>query len=162
MGLETVHPQILEKLNKRMTTNMFAAAAARLRKQDIDLRVFILVKPPFMDEDEALHWARRSLDFAFDCGATAATLIPTRADNGAMEQLAFLGDFAPPALTTLEAVLGYGINLHRGRVFADLWNVGPGSECSHCFTTRIGRLREMNLRQTVLDPVTCQHCGASD
>ena len=87
MGLETVHPQILEQLNKRMTTDQFAAAAALLREHDIDLRVFILVKPPFMREEEALDWAERSLDFAFDCGATAATLIPTRAGNGAMEEL---------------------------------------------------------------------------
>ena len=54
MGLETAHPAILEKLNKRMTTDQFAAAAARLREHGIDLRVFILVKPPFMREDEAL------------------------------------------------------------------------------------------------------------
>ena len=98
MGLETVHPQILEQLNKRMTTDQFAAAAALLREHDIDLRVFILVKPPFMREEEALDWAERSLDFAFDCGATAATLIPTRAGNGAMEELAGIGEFSPPRL----------------------------------------------------------------
>ena len=42
MGLETVHPQILDKLNKRMTLDQFAAAADRLRTNGIDLRVFIL------------------------------------------------------------------------------------------------------------------------
>ncbi len=48
---------------------------------------------PFMPESEAFTWAARSLDFAFDCGATAATLIPTRAGNGAMEALAAQGSF---------------------------------------------------------------------
>ncbi len=37
---------------------------------------FILVKPPFLSEQEALYWADRSLDFAFSCGAAAAALIP--------------------------------------------------------------------------------------
>jgi archaeosine synthase beta-subunit len=156
MGLETVHPQSLEKLNKRMTTDQFAAAAARLREHDIDLRVFILVKPPFMHEDESLEWAAHSLDFAFDCGATAATLIPTRAGNGAMEELIRLGDFSLPRLATLEAALDYGIGLHRGRVFADLWDLKPSaSDCPQCFPARIERLREMNLRQIILNPVAC-------
>ncbi len=160
MGLETVHPEILERLNKRMTTAQFAAAARRLREHDIDLRVFILVKPPFMREDEALYWAMRSLDFAFDCGATAATLIPTRGGNGSMEKLASLGDFSPPNLAMLEAAAAYGIRLRRGQVFADLWDVKP--ECRHCHPERIARLRVMNLQQAVPDPVTCADCGGKN
>ncbi|MBV8631450.1 MAG: hypothetical protein JOZ83_11030 [Silvibacterium sp.] len=162
MGLETAHPEILEKLNKRMTTDQFAAAAVRLREHDIDLRVFILVKPPFMDEPEALHWAQRSLHFAFDCGATVATLIPTRAGNGAMEALAATREFLPPRLATLEATAAYGINLGCGRVFADLWDLKPGVECPHCYPERIARLRTMNLQQTVSPPISCAYCrGAS-
>ena len=76
MGLETVHPETLSRLNKRMSVDQFATAADLLLKHDVDLRVFILVKPPFMREEKALEWAARSLEFAFDCGATAATLIP--------------------------------------------------------------------------------------
>src|SRR5580698_6674305 len=87
MGLETAHPEVLKRLNKRMTLDLFAASAKSLRVQGIDLRAFILVQPPFMKPDESLHWAQRSLDFAFDCGATAASLIPARGGNGAMETL---------------------------------------------------------------------------
>jgi len=159
MGLETVHLEILEKLNKRMTTGQFAAAADRLRERDIDLRVFILVKPPFMREAEALEWAQRSLDFAFDCGATAATLIPTRGGNGAMEELTMLGDFSPPRLAILEAALAYGIGLRRGRVFADLWDLKLDAECPLCSPERIARLRKMNLQQSVPTSVSCAHCG---
>ncbi len=160
MGLETAHPAILEKLNKRMTTDQFAAAAARLREHDIDLRVFILVRPPFMQRKRsALHWAQRSLDFAFDCGATAATLIPTRGGNGAMEELASLGEFAPPSVGYLEAALAYGIHLRRGRVFADLWDLKPGADCPRCFPARVVCLREMNLRQQILKSVVCATCG---
>jgi archaeosine synthase beta-subunit len=158
MGLETANPRVLEKLNKRMTLEQFAVAANFLRANLIDLRVFILVQPPFMKPEESLYWAQRSLDFAFDCGATAATLIPTRAGNGAMEALASDGDFVAPGLGLLEAATTYGLEQKRGRVFADLWDIGRGSECISCFVARVGRLRRMNLRQELCEPVTCNQC----
>lgn len=159
MGLETVHPEILNRLNKGMTVDEFGAAAARLRENDIDLRVFILVKPPFMREDEAVEWAARSLDFAFDCGATAATLIPTRASNGAMEELMASGEFSPPTLAIVEAAADYGVALHRGRVLVDLWDLRRSSGCEACHEQRVARLHRMNLEQSVLPPVECAHGG---
>lgn len=159
MGLETVHPEILNKLNKRMTLKDFSSAAEYLRVNDIDLRVFILVQPPFMKKQESLYWAERSLDFAFECGATAATLIPTRANNGAMETLAQLGDFSPPTLDTVEAAMSYGLNLKRGRVFVDLWDMRfPLGTCPACQPIRIERLHQMNLTQRSLDEINCAQC----
>jgi radical SAM enzyme (TIGR01210 family) len=159
MGLETVQTEILQKLNKRMTVETFAAAAERLRENDVDLRVFILVRPPFMAEEEAVEWAERSLDFAFDCGATAASLIPTRGGNGAMEELAASGEFAPPRLATMEAVAAYGISLGRGRVFVDLWDLRRNARCETCCERRVERLHAMNLRQVVLPALACASCG---
>ncbi len=159
MGLETVHPEKLQRLNKRMTVEQFRAAADRLREGDVDLRVFILVKPPFMREEESLEWAARSLDFAFDSGAMVATLIPTRGGNGAMEELAASGDFAPPRLETVEAAAEYGISLGRGRVFVDLWNLRRGAGCVECGERRVARLHAMNLLQCVLPRVECKECG---
>jgi radical SAM enzyme (TIGR01210 family) len=155
MGLETVHPQILQKLNKGMTVKQFALAAAMLRNHDIALRVFILVKPPFMQEAEAVEWAKKSLDFAMECGATAATLIPTRAGNGALDELVVSGDFAPPRMATLEAVAEYGLSLHRGRVFLDLWDMDKTGACGLCRQSRVDRLKTMNLQQTLLPPMSC-------
>ncbi|HZC44817.1 MAG TPA: hypothetical protein VE195_11620 [Acidobacteriaceae bacterium] len=159
MGLETVHPTALERLNKRMTLEQFADAADRLRQNAIDLRVFILVQPPFVRKDEALHWAQRSLDFAFDCGAAAATLIPTRAGNGAMDRLIQNADFAPPDLQTVEDALEYGIDLKRGRVFADLWDIRQIATCPHCRERRVARLASMNHSQQISAVVRCDACG---
>jgi hypothetical protein len=162
MGLETAHPEVLEKLNKRMTLDQFKRAAAFLHDHGIALRVFILVKPPFLDEAEAVHWAKRSLDFAFDCGATVASLIPTRLGNGALEALASRGEFSPPKLATLEAALNYGIGLRRGRVFADLWDLQTFSTCDNCFAQRTARLKRMNLSQTIEPDPSCAHCDQSE
>jgi radical SAM enzyme (TIGR01210 family) len=158
MGLETVHPEILPKLNKRMTLEQFSSAATALLRNRIDLRVFILVKPPFLSEQDAIYWAGRSLDFAFSCGATAASLIPTRGGNGALDELAARGDFAPPRIRTLEACQEYGLSLRQGRVFADVWDLERFSVCGDCYASRYNRLREMNLRQTIPCPVACRFC----
>ena len=159
MGLETVHPEVLDRLNKRMTLDQFARSSQYLRKNSIDLRVFILVQPPHMQPEESLHWAQRSLDFAFDCGATAVTLIPTRGGNGAMEALAQIGEFAPPSLATLEAAASYGLSLGRGRVFVDLWDMhNRSAACLFCIQDRADRLHRMNLSQQILPAVECQHC----
>ncbi len=159
MGLETAHSGVLEKLNKRMTLEQFAAGADFLSRSDIDLRAFILVQPPFMKAEESLHWAKRSLDFAFECRAKVATLIPTRGRNGAMETLADAGLFVTPELRKLEASAEYGVGLQRGRVFADLWDVQRDGECMHCFDARVQRMREMNLRQTLPPALHCDACS---
>jgi radical SAM enzyme (TIGR01210 family) len=160
MGLETVHPEVLPRLNKRMTLGQFSKAAEFLSSNEIDLRAFILVKPPFLNESEGLYWAERSLDFAFQVKAAVASLIPTRLGNGALDALAEQGEFSPPKLSTLERAFSYGLSLGRGRVLADLWDLQKFADCPACFQRRADRLREMNLRQIELPPVDCGTCGA--
>ena len=159
MGLETAHPDVLKKLNKRMTLDDFATAAAFLKQHALALRVFVLVKPPFLDETEALEWAKRSIDFAFECGASVVSLIPTRFGNGALEALAARGEFSPPRLATLEAAAAYGVGLQRGRVFADVWDLEKFSDCPNCFAARAARLRELNARQEVPPEAACERCS---
>ncbi|MFT4112867.1 hypothetical protein [Silvibacterium sp.] len=159
MGLETVHPEALEKLNKRMTLASFRASADWLRENDIDLRAFILVQPPFVPASEALHWTCRSLDFAFDCGATAVSLLATRGGNGAMESLAAGGHFLPPSLASVEAAFDYGLSLQRGRVFTDTWDVPKSAACDGCSEARIARLKAMNLSQQIQPRIACEHCN---
>ena len=159
MGLETVHPEAAAALNKRMTLEQFSTAGRFLRHNGIDLRVFILVQPPFVPTTEALCSTERSLDFAMEVGATVATLIPMRAGNGAMEALMANSEYALPALSTLESAMEYGLRLRAGRVFADLW--GVRESCAHCHAQRAARLRQMNLQQTVLDRISCPCCGGA-
>jgi radical SAM enzyme (TIGR01210 family) len=158
MGLETVHPEVLPRLNKRMTLDQFRQAAGWLRAHELDLRVFILVRPPWLSEEEGVEWACRSLDFASECEATASYLIPTRDGNGALEALRESGEWSPPALRSLEKALEYGLGLRTGRVFADLWDVQRFSRCAECGPQRISRLSEMNRTQRLVAPVVCSSC----
>jgi radical SAM enzyme (TIGR01210 family) len=163
MGLETAHPEMLARLNKRMTVEQFISAAEALRRNEVALRVFVLVKPPFQVRNEdALEWCRRSIDLAFDCGASVVSLIPTRPGNGALESLALQGQFSPPSLDLLETALDYGVGLGRGRVFADVWDLEKFSRCPNCLPKRTERLRRINFSQCLEPRVNCESCSDSD
>jgi radical SAM enzyme (TIGR01210 family) len=158
MGLETAHPEVLEKLNKKFDLTRFARTAEFLAKERIALRVFILVNPPFLAVSEGIAWAVKSAEFVFGCGASAVTLIPTRGGNGAMERLRESGEFNPPTLAALEAAQDAALALGRGRVFADVWNLEPFSICPHCFSARRARMEMANLTQLAAPPVHCEFC----
>lgn len=160
LGLETAHPQVLEKLNKKFDLAQFSRAAEFLARERIGLRAFILVNPPFLDPALGVEWAVKSAEFAFACGASAVALIPTRTGNGAMERLLASGEFVPPTLAALEAAQRGALALGRGRVFADTWGLEPFSSCAFCFGARRDRLERMNRSQRDEPAVACAACGA--
>jgi hypothetical protein len=158
IGLETVHPEVLSRLNKQMTVDDFEKAVRFLVKNDIATRAFILLRPPFMTEAEGIDWAIRSIEFAFDVGVRCCSVIPTRGGNGIMEQLSAAGQLAPPSLNALEVVLDSGLAMKRGRVFVDLWDVEKLFACQRCGPARRDRLHHMNLTQEIMPEVSCD-CG---
>lgn len=159
MGLETAHPEVLERLNKRMSLDDFRRAADRLRADGVAMRAFVLLGIPFVSAEESLDWACRSIDFALGAGATAVAIVPTRTGNGALDELEKGGDFSPPTLSALETVSAYGVRLGRGRVFADLWDLARLNRCGECFPARLERLRAQNLRQRAEPRISCAACG---
>ena len=158
LGLETVDPVVLPRLNKSMTLDGFERAAVFLGREGIGVRAFILVRTPYQSEEEGVHWATRSLDCAFDVGVECCVVIPVRGGNGIMERLRREGLFEPPSLRSLETVFEYGVGLRRGRVFVDLWDVENIIDCAQCSPARVERLGRMNLTQRLEEPVAC-HCG---
>jgi len=159
MGLETVEPRVLERLNKGMTLATFREAGERLSSHRIGLRAFVLAGLPWVEAAEQLRWTAAALEFAFDCGARAVSIIPTRSGNGAMDALAARGDFSLPSISLLEDALAAGLRLRRGLVFADLWDLETFSSCDACFGPRAARLSAMNGSQTVGVGIACDRCG---
>lgn len=157
MGLETIDPRILPRLNKQLTPADFRNATAFLRRNNIDVRAFILLNPPYLtDPRENIDWAIRSIQFAFDCGAQCCSIIATRPGNGIMEMLQQQGHYIPPTLDALEEVFEKALALKQGRVFVDTWEIGFISKCPRCFTARKARLESMNLSQQISPHVNCE------
>jgi radical SAM enzyme (TIGR01210 family) len=156
MGLETIHPQVLPKLNKQLTAEDFKQAASFLRSNDIDVRAFILLNPPYLTgREESIEWVFRTVQFAFESGAQCCSIIATRSGNGIMEKLAEQGLYVAPTLNMLEEVFETALLLKEGRVFADTWDIGFLSNCQQCFPARKERLEMMNLHQEVYPRVSC-------
>jgi radical SAM enzyme (TIGR01210 family) len=158
MGLETIHPEIFPRLNKRFSLDQFASASEFLRNAGIAVRAFVLVNPPFLNGSDGIEWAVKSAQFAFDCGAGVVSLIPTRTGNGAMDALLKSGDFTPPRLSDLEQAHAETLQLGRGRVFADTWDLQTFSQCAACFESRRERLHRANLTQQLQPKMICLVC----
>lgn len=158
LGLETCHPQTLKLLNKRMTLADFDRATSFLHTANIRTRAFLLLKPPTMEEKDAIEWTLNSLDYAFDRNVDACSIIPTRAGNGVMEQLQKQQLFSPPKGSSIEQVFDLGLQKKRGRVFVDLWDAEQFFPCATCQDARIKRLAEMNRKQLVLPEIDCPEC----
>lgn len=156
MGLETIHPDVLPKLKKQFTLDDFKHAAAFLNKHEIDIRVFVLLNPPFLTgRDENIQWALRTLQFAFENGAGCCSVIATRPGNEFMEMMQKQGQYVSPTLDALEEVFERALELSYGRVFVDTWDIEFLSHCLHCFQSRKERLEKMNMDQRYYPSIAC-------
>ncbi|PWN07271.1 radical SAM protein [Rhodohalobacter mucosus] len=157
MGLESIHPVVMPGLNKQITRENYRRASEYLVENGMDVRAFVLLNPPFLtDERENIEWCLKTVEFAFDCGASAVSVIPTRDGNGIMEELRVRGEYVPPRLSALEEVFDRALQMKKGRVFADLWDLEKFSDCSECFEERKKRLEAMNLGQKKFPLVECR------
>ncbi len=158
MGLETCHAETLRRLNKGMTVADFHRATKRLHAGGIRTRAFLLHWPPLMPAADASLWTMRSIDYAFSCGVNCCSVIATRGGNGVVDELQNSGQFTPPTGTSLEQIQQWGIEKRLGRVFVDLWEVERFFSCDRCRAERLARMSAMNLGQSVLPKVLCEHC----
>jgi len=154
MGLETIHPEALPRLNKGLTLEDFDRAAGLLRQAGIGLRAFVLVGCPFVPPEETVDWAVRSAAHAFAQGAERVSLIPVRGGNGALEALGF----TPPRLDQLEEALERCLDL-PGIVTADLWDARRFASCPECADGRLARLDRMNRSGLWEGRGECAVCG---
>ncbi len=156
LGLEVADSGVLERLGKSMTLDDFDLAAADLAKAAIPWRAFVLVGSPYLPEVAGESWEMRSARHAFERGAERVTLIPTRAGNGAMDELARRGIWRPPTLGELERALDESLVL--GNVSLDLWDLERFSACTICLPERRARLQRINESGRMESEVTCDAC----
>jgi len=161
MGLETIHPDAIAHLNKRLDLTRFDRAAGFLTDNGIGLRVFVLLGVPYVPRRESVECTVRAARYAADRGATMVSLIPVRGGNGELERLESLGHFTPPTLSQLEAVLEQCQQFTGTVVTADLWDVERLPACEDCRLARIERMRRMNVTGRAERRIDCAVCGVA-
>lgn len=147
LGLETSHAETLAALNKQMTAKDFESACSLLVSDRILVRAFILFKPPWTTEQQAIERTLESVRFAFDCGVSCCSIIPVRTGNGIMERLQAAGQWEAPKLSSLEYVAQTALGWKRGRVFVDLWETRQFADTPDLADEQLERLSRMNLTQ---------------
>jgi hypothetical protein len=164
VGLETVHPDALPRLNKQMTLADFDAAASALASRKIGLRAFVLLGCPFVPAEAQLDWTLRSISHAAANGAGTISIIPVRGGNGALESLHAEGHWNPVSLHLVEEAFDHAVRLglDNAVVQVDLWDLKRVSDCADCLDARLTRLVAMNLSGLEESRVACDQCGASD
>ena len=133
MGLETAHPDALDRLNKRMTLDGLRARGRRaLGSAASRCACSCSISPPFVPADEQDEWLLRSVDVAFACGASVVSLDPDAAGQRHHGGAGGRGRRSrAPTLDDLERSLRRSRlgRAARGRVFADLWDLERFADC---------------------------------
>lgn len=165
LGVESVQPGLLRRLNKGMDRTDVERAIRFLHSQQISTRAFVLIRPPWNLETEAIRWTQLSMKHLFHLGVRHISLIPVRSGNGLMEVLKQRGEFAPPSISSVEYLLDWGV-AEVSRVggmstviTVDLWDWTPEDRCPVCFTSRVERLNEINLSQKNQSRINCAACN---
>ena len=159
MGLETIHPDALPRLNKQMTLTDFEAALHLLTDHEVGARAFALLSPPFVPAEESVDWTIRTVEYALNQGVGVVSVIPTRPGSGEMARLGAAGLFEPPTLEMLEQVMMGSLAVTEGIVLADLWDVETMRGCDECRGHRIANLRQINRTGLAGPSVHCGHCS---
>jgi radical SAM enzyme (TIGR01210 family) len=159
MGLETINPVALSKINKRLDLERFDRAAEFLATEDIDLRVFVLLGTPFTPANKTIEWTVRSVEHAVTRGASVVSIIPVRSGNGEMERLQQIGEFTLPKLAELEQTFDECLALGVSVINVDLWDIDRLSDCDRCTTHRVERLQRMNFTGRREPRIDCHFCA---
>ncbi len=139
VGLETVQPRWLARMQKHMTRDQFDHYATTLRRMGVDVRVFLIVGVPGISASEAIRWARLSLRHAIAVGARHVSLIPARRGNGWNGSTKLL-----PSITMDDWLEFHATALQdaggRAAVTVDLWEMDAADP-------RVEQLKQANLDQ---------------
>jgi len=165
IGLETVHPEALARLNKGARLDDVERAAGRLEGLGLGLRCFVLIGVPRVAAPDQVEWVRRTVEHAAALGARVTSLIPVRGGNGELERLRAEGAWRPPDLGLVEDALDAALVWDRGHeggmtVQADPWDLERLAVCRGCASARLERLRRINRTGLPAPRIECRSCGA--
>jgi uncharacterized Fe-S cluster-containing MiaB family protein len=101
MGLETIHPNAIEIMNKGMSLADFDRAVAKCQSLNIDVRVFVLLHPPGVDRKESVDWTWKTVAYAMERQVRHISIIPLRAGNGWIDRMIKSEEYQLPTVAMI-------------------------------------------------------------
>lgn len=163
LGLESANDEVLEKsVRKGFRVSDYERAARLLNESKIPLRTYLLLKPPFLTERQALEDAIRSVSFAsMYSESVSINPLNVQADT-LVESLWRRGDYRPPWLWSLVEVLKRGKDLTSGvRIFSSPSGGGTSRgvhNCGKCDASIMTAIENFSFSQdpTELQELDCE------
>jgi len=162
MGLESANDRVLEySINKGFRFSAWLKNARKVKEYGKKLRVYILIKPPFMREREAIEDAIESVKKIKDI-ADIISFNPTSVHGKTIvEELWKRGLYRPPWLWSVIEIIKRSKEIYDGMIKCDV--VGGGKErgahnCGVCDKKILKAIQKFNLTQDtkIFDEIECR------
>jgi radical SAM enzyme (TIGR01210 family) len=106
IGLESANDQVLEKsINKGFLFNDWLKAARYIHEHNLNLKTYLLIKPPFLTEREAIADCIRSAEKILDLSTTISFNPVNIHSYTVLEWLWKRGEYQPPWLWSIISIL---------------------------------------------------------
>ncbi len=161
IGLETANDVVRDKaINKGFSFAQYKTAASLLKKHRVSVKTYVLVKPPFLTEHEALEDTLETIR-AVAPMTDIISLNPVNVQRHTLvEHLWHRDEYRPPWLWTLVDALHHGHQLFSGHLKCDV--VAGGSQrgphnCGSCDHDVLTAISDFSLHQdpSVFTPLSC-------
>jgi radical SAM enzyme (TIGR01210 family) len=162
MGLE-IKEDFFRRIcvNKGFTLEQYTRAAEIITKH-LYLRTYVLLKPPFLTEKEAVDIAIETINYAFTAGSTTVSLEAcTIQDYTLVKYLADKNLYHTPWLWSILEVIKSTVG--PGKTVIGLFQFFPSPKivpynCDKCSNSVMGAIRKYNqtLEVNTFDQLTCE------
>ena len=161
MGLESANDRVLEyAINKGFTFADWQRAAEQVRDAGFEVKTYVLLKPPFLTEEEAIQDALATVDAAAGL-SHAMSLNPVAIHGNTLaEYLWKRGLYRPPWLWSVVEVLMEASARYDGQVTCDVVAGGKqrgAHNCGDCDTTMLEAIEQFTLheKRDAFEHVSC-------
>ena len=156
MGLESSNDIIRSLcINKNFDFADFKEAVNAGRKYNIGTRAYVLLKPPFLTEHDALLDAQKTISDAISAGVTTVSLNPVNVQSNTLVEFLWKKQrYRPPWLWSVVEVLQYAHDAAKGavRVVCDPAAAGKKRgthNCGKCDKSIVNAIRQFSLDQKI-------------
>ncbi len=151
MGLESANDKVLKySVNKGFTFSEWRKAAKGVIDRNMKLKTYILVKPPFLTEKEAIKDALSSAKKVLDISDTLSFNPVAIHANTLVDYLWRRGLYRPPWLWSVAEILKDAADIFDGQVKCDVVAGGRGRgahNCGKCDASFINAVERFTIYQ---------------
>jgi len=154
-GLESVDDYVRNNyINKGALFKDFKSAFKECREKDIDVKVYLLFKPPFLNEQAAIDDCLNSIKTLIDLGVNSISINPTNIQKGTLlELLWFQNRYRPPWYYSLFKCIKTAVSqedLKSVRLLSDPSGAGTKRGIHNCLKQECETYAEKKLKNFVL------------